>query len=202
MKIDVIPQDSRYVPLTQQKRCCVPTCIQIVMLRHKIPLIPVELIGYKMGLIVPTEETKYFWNARTGPRPPAGYGTQAGKLQYGPNTVFKKLKIPLKMSWSLINKFKTINSFRRYLSIVESSNKDFLICYDWSTLFNSKEKEHWGHVCVLDRVFLKTDTVRIIDPASNAPKWRTIHIPDLYKAMTFHSSKNGGGFWEISQIVQ
>lgn len=130
--------------------------------------------------------------------PLQGYGTQVRKPQYGPNAVFKKLKIPFKMSWSLINKFKTIGEFRKYLSGVEESRKDVLVCYDWPTLFNSKEKEHWGHVCVLDRVFMDSDKVRIVDPDVNAPKWRTISIPDLYKAMVFHGNKKSRGFWEIT----
>lgn len=50
--MNIVPLDTRYVPLTQQKWCCVPTCFQVVMLRHNIPLVPAEVIGYHMGLIV------------------------------------------------------------------------------------------------------------------------------------------------------
>jgi hypothetical protein len=50
---EIVPSDSRYVPLTQQKWCCVPTCIQMVMIKQGIPLQPAELIGYELGLIVP-----------------------------------------------------------------------------------------------------------------------------------------------------
>lgn len=199
---EVTPKDTRYVPLTQQKWCCVPTCIQMVMLRHQIPLVPAERLGYEMGLVVPNDATKYFWNARTSPRPPAGYGTQVGKPQYGPNAVFKELKIPFKMSLSLINKFKTIDSFKKYLSTAEESNKDILVCYDWPTLFDPKGKEHWGHVCVLDKVYIGQDKVRIMDPDVGAPKWRVLNIPDLYKAMVFHGNKKSGGFWEIAVLEE
>ncbi len=153
-----------------------------------------------MGLIVPEEAKQYFWNARVGQKPPAGYGTQAGKPQYGPNAVFKKLRIPLKMTWSLIHKFKTIDQFRAYLAQVETSNKDILVCYDWPALFDSTEEKHWGHVCVLDRVFLEKNTVRLIDPAPDAPKWREILIPDLYRAMVAHGKSKSGGFWELQKI--
>lgn len=198
---EIIPADSRYIPLTQQKWCCVPTCIQMVMLRHKIPLRPAELIGYHMGLVVAPSSKKYFYNVRTSSfRPSAGYGTQASKSRFSPNAAFRKLKIPLKISWSLINKFKIIDSFRKYLAKAETSGKDIFVCFDWPSLFNPKEKEHWGHVCVLDKVYLKEDKVRIIDPDWEAPKWRMIKIPALYKAMVFHGPKNSGGFWELEKI--
>lgn len=193
----VVPKDSRYTPLTQQKWCCVPTCIQMVMLKHKIPLQPAELIGYHMGLVVPKNDKKYFYNVRTGPKPPAGYGTQAGK-QYNPNAVFKKLKIPLKMSWQLINKFSDLDQFRKYLGKVESSGKDTLICYDWYALFLSGVKQRNGHVCVLDKVYLDKNIVRIIDPDWEAPRWREIKITALYKAMQIHGVGNCAGFWEIT----
>ena len=196
MEKGITPNDSRYIPLTQQKWCCVPTCIQMVMLRQGIPLVPAELIGYYMGLTVPKEGLKYFWNGRTGPRPPSGYGTQSYKPQYGTNAVFKKLKIPLRMSWLLIDKFKSIKEFRTYLSTV--SEKDILVCYDWPTLYDPKNEKRWGHVCVLDKVYLDRNEARIIDPEYDFPKWRVIKINSLYRAMKVHGKKNNGGFWELS----
>ena len=75
MTKSIVPADSRYIPLTQQKYCCVPTCIQMVMVRRGIQLQPAELIGHHLGLIVDTESAKYFWNVTTGERPSSGYGT-------------------------------------------------------------------------------------------------------------------------------
>ncbi len=196
MSANIIPTDSRYTPLTQQRWCCVPTCIQIVMLRHSIPLVSAELIGYHMGLVVPKDELVYFWKGRTGEMPPAGYGTQAGKAKYGPNAVFKKLTIPLKMNWSLINKFPTINSFYEYLKKCSSTDADVLVCYDWGTLFDSDY--HGGHVCVLDIVDISKGEVRIIDPEYKASKWKVVSINKLYEAMLFHGKEKSGGFWEIS----
>jgi hypothetical protein len=196
----IVPEDSHYVPLTQQKYCCVPTCIQMVMLRHNIPLLSAELIGYHMGLVIPADSLNYFYNARTGKKPPAGYGTQAGKPQYSPNEVFKKLNIPLQIKWSLIDKFENLVVFRDYLSLVFESGKDILICYDWPTLFDPDEVEHWGHVCVLDKVNLSRDEVRFIDPSVDAAKWVTVLISDLYDAMKFHGKEKSGGFWELAKV--
>lgn len=128
---EIVPPDSNYIPLTQQRWCCVPTCIQMVMLKHNIPLIPAEILGYHMGLIVPEDQSRLFWNMRTGKKPPSGYGTQAGNPSFSPNAVFKKLGIPLKMTWCLINKFKTFKDYQEYLMKIDNSGKDILVCFDW-----------------------------------------------------------------------
>lgn len=193
----IIPSDSRYIPLTQQKFCCVPTCIQMVMLRHSIPLQPAELIGHHLGLIVNEDSSKYFWNVATGERPSSGYGTRISKPEYDPNVMFRRLNIPLKMTWSLIDKFETVNDFRKYLSESQKNNRDILVCYDWPTLFDNSLNDHWGHVCVFDRVYLEGDEIRIIDPSPNSAKWVTVIISDLYHAMQVHGRKNSGGFWEL-----
>jgi hypothetical protein len=196
-KKEIVPKDSKYVPLTQQRYCCVPTCIQMVMLRHNIALQPAELIGYHLGLVLPKKELKYFWNGRTGKRPPAGYGTQVG-AKYSPNAVFRKLKIPLKMSWMLIDKFKDIVDFRKYLEDIEKKDKDIIVCYNWGKLFNKLKQGNHGHVCVLDKVFIKQDEVRIIDPEYYSPKWKIVKIKKLYEAMVFHGKQKSGGFWELN----
>lgn len=197
MPKDIIPSDSRYIPLTQQKSCCVPTCIQMVMLRHNIPLQPAELIGHHLGLIVDADSVKYFWNVTTGERPSSGYGTRIGLPEYSLNSMFEKLNIPLKSTLQLINKFAILESFADYLKKVVSNEQDILVCYDWPTLFDPMLHDHWGHVCVLDKVNIANDELRIIDPSPNSAKWVTIKISDMYRAMQVHGEKNSGGFWEI-----
>lgn len=198
--MNVVPEDSRYVPLTQQRWCCVPTCFQMVMLRHKLPLVPAELIGYHMGLVVPPDGEDFFWNPRASKeRPPAGYGTQANKPEYGPNAVFKKLNIPLKLTWSLINKFSNIDEFKKYLEVVETNDIDVLACFDWGTLFDHSDF-HNGHVCVVDRIYIEKNEVRIIDPEWNVPKWRVVSIDKLFESMKFHGQDKSGGFWEVNKI--
>ncbi len=198
MKNTPIPLNTRYIPLTQQRWCCVPTCIQMVMIRHSIPLLPAELIGYHLGLIVPEDAQELFWNPRTGEKPGAGFGTQAGKAEYGPNAVFKKLNIPLMMTWSLINNFPDLETFQTYLIQRENMNTDTLVCFDWASLFEPSWKEHNGHVCVLDRVFSAENSVRLIDPDPFVAKWRTVSIDQLYQAMKVHGKEHSGGFWELS----
>jgi hypothetical protein len=196
---EIIPSDTRYTPLTQQKWCCVPTCIQMVMLRHGIPLVPAELMGYHMGLTVPEKDMTYFYNPRTGEKPLSGYGTQAGKPAYGPNAVFRKLGVPLTMTWKLIDGFKSLSDYCDYLYQAEEHDNDILICYDWGTLFDD-ENYHNGHVCVLDKVFNKSKTLRFIDPDYYSPKWVTVSIEKLYEAMRYHGNEKSGGFWELHTV--
>jgi hypothetical protein len=65
-----IPPDSRYIPFTQQTSCCVPTCIQMVMYKLGIPLLPAEEIGYHLGLTVHPDKSYLFYNVRTSTKPP------------------------------------------------------------------------------------------------------------------------------------
>lgn len=193
---NIVPTDSRYVPLTQQKWCCVPTCLQMIMYRHNIPLVPAELIGYHIGLTVPKKEARYFWNVRTGKKPLAGWGTRIGEKEFELNTTFKTLKIPLKINLKLIDQFSDLKSFKDYLRSV--IDKDILVCFDWGTLFN--EGHHGGHVCVLDKIYLVEGKVRIVDPENKSCKWRIVKIEKLYNAMKFHGAKKSAGFWEVSVI--
>jgi hypothetical protein len=198
MESNIIPGDSRYIPLTQQMWCCVPTCLQMVMLRHNIPLLPAELIGHHLGLIVDAESTKYFWNVSTGPKPSSGYGTRISLPQYSLESMFNKLNIPLKSELKLISNFVTIDEFRAYMQSKVKDNHDILACFDWPTLFNPTESSHWGHVCVIDKIDSDSNSVRLIDPSQSSAKWINVQITSMYQAMKFHGDNNSGGFWEIS----
>jgi len=190
----VIPGDSRYIPLVQQKSCCVPACISMVMYRHKLPLIPQELLGYYLGLTVAPENKGLFWHPRTGKRPPSGFGTQVYKKEFSPNRVFLKLKIPLRLIFYPISGF-TDQGFKNFLIDAVRRDKDILVCFDHGEL--SGDHKRGGHVCVLDRLGAKTGEVRLIDPQQSQPKWRIVKINKLKQAAEFHGDKNSGGFWEL-----
>jgi hypothetical protein len=189
----VVPSDSRYVPLTQQPYCCVPTCIQIVMAKRRIPLISQEEIGYYLGLTVPKKDSKYFYSARIGKMPKAGYGTQIYKKKYSLNRAFNRLGIRLKASYKLIDDFRTIDTFKKYLKSIEKL--DVLACFDYGALYNTDY--HHGHVCVVDKVYLNKHSVRLIDPEHNVPKWRTVTIRKLFESMKEHGTGKSAGFWEL-----
>ena len=100
------------------------------------------------------------------------------------------------MKCTFIDELKSLKSFSNYLS--KANNKDTLCCFDYGTLYNTDY--HYGHVCVVDKVYIAKGEVRLIDPERNVPKWRTVTIKKLFEAMKRHGRENGGGFWEIQKI--
>ena len=194
---NIIPKNSRYIPFAQQKSCCVPACISMIMYKNKISLLPQELLGYHLGLIVDSESKKLFWNVRTGKIPPSGYGTRINLKKYNPNTVFPKLKIPLKMMYHPISLFNK-EGFEKFIVDAIKKDKDVLVCFNHGVL--KREKAGGGHVCVLDRIYPAKGIVRLIDPSINQPKWRLVKISLLKKAMEVHGDDKSGGFWEFIKI--
>ncbi|MCL5431908.1 MAG: hypothetical protein M1484_02275 [Patescibacteria group bacterium] len=191
----VVPADSRYIPLTQQPACCVPTCIQMIMYRHNIPLIPAEELGYHLGLIVHPDRKRLFHNVRTSTKKPAGgYGTRIYKLAFEPNTAFKKLGIPLTFALKPITQFRSKDELYRYLQTMEERDKDVLLCFHHGALVDDPSKD-WGHLCVFDR--LVENKIRLIDPGYEAPKWRLVSMQKMFEAMRKHGVKQAAGCWEI-----
>ena len=132
MKKEITPKDTRYIPLTQQKSCCVPASISIVMYKRGIPLVPQELLGAHLGLIVQKNNKKLFWNVVTGKIPKSGYGTRMHNKKYNINDAFKKLKIPLKATWIHIDNLKTKKEFIKKSKFFEyegsiSPNNKYLV---------------------------------------------------------------------------
>lgn len=197
-KKDITPKDTRYVPLTQQRYCCVPTSIQMVMLRHGMALLPAELIAHYLEVIVAPDKKKLFWNLpSTKKRPKAGWGTRV-KESKTIDTMFKKLKVPLRADFRLIDSFASAEDLGEYLYAKMKADSDVLVCYDYQPLFNSENPS--GHVCVFDRIDRKKGEVRFIDPEWNVPKWRTVKLTKLFKAMQIHTSNNMAGCWELTKI--
>lgn len=202
-KKDIAPSDTRYIALTQQKYCCVPVCIQMVMLRHGIPLVQAEELAYHLGLGVTEKEKDLFWNPRVIEKLPEGFSiptTRISKPEYNPNKVFENLGIPLKFSQTLIDKFDNFKDFNAYLQKFDKEDIDALVCFDWE--FVSEEFTEYmggyGHVCVLDKI--SQNEIRAVDPEYGYPKWPIIKIKTLYGAMKSHGAKRGGGFWELEYI--
>ncbi|MBL8159253.1 hypothetical protein JNJ66_02245 [Candidatus Saccharibacteria bacterium] len=190
------PNDSRYIPFTQQSYCCVPTSIQMIMYRNGIPLIPAEELGHHLGLTVPPEEKELFYDVRTLDTPPstAGYGTQIFRQEYEPNKIFAKLGIPLTFSLKLAAEFTDEASLLKELQEIEAADEDALLCFNHGVM-RGEYQPNSGHVTVFDRVI--DGKVRLVDASWKQPKWRLVEPSLLLDAIKQHGNKNSGGVWRF-----
>lgn len=189
------PFDSRYIPFTQQYYLCVPTCFQMIMYRHNVPLLPAELIGEELGLVIPEKDKKYFWNATVGEQYISGYGTNITK--FPPDDFFKKYKLPFSFQKFLSNTFKTKKELKDLIEKFLKEDLDILVCFD-SGVLEKDSSLTWGHVCLIDKI--EDEKIRLIDPDFDAPKWRIVDIEDLYNAVMVHGDKKDGGIWIVKFI--
>ena len=192
----VAPYDSRYVPFTQQAYCCAPTCIQMVMYKNKIPLVPAEVIGYRLGLVVPPSDARLFYNARTSEEAPvAGYGTRIQLEEFSPNKAFHDLGIPLEMVVNDIAGFGSAGEVLEFLRKAEEGNRDVLLCFNHGALVDDPSRD-WGHLVLFDRIV--AGKLRIIDPSPSHPKWRLVEPEKMFLALKKHGEKpTAAGLWEL-----
>lgn len=195
------PNDSRYVPFTQQDWCCVPTSIQMIMYRHAIPLVPSEELGFHLGLTVPPDQTNLFYKVRTSDAPPsgAGYGTQISNPDYEPNKVFQKLDIPLSFGQLFADDIVDEASLLNELSKIETADQDALLCFNHGVI-KGKYEPFTGHVVVFDRSI--DGKIRIVDASWKHPKWRFIEPSLLLEAIQRHGNDNAGGIWKFTYIAK
>jgi len=183
---------SRYVPLTQQRYCCVPTSLLMVMYRHGLPLLPQDELGYALGLTVPEEDVSLFSKARTGMKPLSGWGTQIQNPKFEINKVLASLDIPLQVD--VRKDIKSIAELRKMLETIAKKDGDALLCFDYGMLWN--EDRRGGHVAVFDH--LEGGDVWIVDPLPNVPKLRRASLTQLFRAIDFHGPQNSCGVWVAS----
>lgn len=198
MMKNIVPHDSRYIPFTQQESCCAPTCIQMIMYKRGIPLIPAEELGYHLGLMLPPEKGRLFYNARTSrTRPPAGYGTRIYQKEFSPNIVFKKLNIPLSLTINKIANFHSSEEVLNLLAKIEKADQDVLFCFNHGALIDDPTRD-WGHLVLFDRII--DGQYRIIDPSPTHPKWRLVTPEKMFYAMKKHGEKpTAAGLWEVNK---
>ena len=180
----------RYIPITEQRYCCVPACIQMILLRRNISLKSQEEIGYDLGLTVPKKDKKLFKKVRIGKKPGAGWGTQVGKPAYSINSFFKKSRINLKEEF-----FFLVEPIRIKQFLKENLNKkDIIVCFNYQRLYN-KAGDATGHVSVIENI--KGNYLNLIDPEYNVPKHRRVSLKKLSEAIKLHGKEKRAGFWVI-----
>lgn len=198
---EAAPNDSRYIPFTQQSYCCVPTSIQMIMYRNNLPLVPAEELGYHLGLTVPPEDERLFYRVRVSDTPPAtsGYGTQISLPEYEPNKAFRELAIPLSFSEKLASQIADENELLKLLQEIEDSNGDALLCFNHGVV-RDKYEANSGHVVVFDK--LVDGKVQIVDASPRNPKWRLVELSLVFDAIKQHGDENSGGIWYFRRSTE
>ncbi|MDB5175796.1 MAG: hypothetical protein JWM81_654 [Candidatus Saccharibacteria bacterium] len=175
-----------------------PTCIQMIMYRHNIPLVPAEEIGYHLGLTVPPEDGHLFNRVRVADKPPvaSGYGTDISSPDYEPNKAFRALNIPLRFSKKLATEIANEEALLSLLLDVETNDGDALLCFNHGVIRGQYEP-HSGHVVVFDKIV--NGQVRVVDASPRQPKWRSIELSVLFDAIQQHGDANSGGIWYFNR---
>lgn len=186
---NIIPRDTRYVPFTQQKSCCVPASISMIMYRLGVPLVSQEELGYHLGLVLDKESRQLFWSPRAGKKPPTGYGVQTYKDQFSLRVAFKKLHLPIKVLEHHIDSFADKAALVAFISTGINDNKHFMAILGNDVLNGTRK--NGGHACVIDRIYPKRDIIRLIDPSVARAKWREIKIAKFIKALKLHPIAQG-----------
>lgn len=190
-----IPTSTRYMPIRQMPFCCGPACLQMVMLRKGIKLLPQELLGYHMGLTVPPESAKHFYNVRVSETPPtkSGFGTQIQTEEFSLPKALKNLNIPLSFEFLGADDFTSLTQFKTRVEELLAQDEDILICLHIGTLSNDPAKDY-GHIMVLD--YLENDTLHFMESDLIASgHWRSFPLEQVYAAVKHHTTASMGGIW-------
>lgn len=188
------PNNSRYIPFTQQKYCCVPTAMLMIMHRNQIPLLPAEELGVYFGLTVPPEDENLFYNVKVSATPPSGAGYGTSIKNNDPNEVFAKLGIPLAVSFVLADKIFSTDDLIQKLLEIEKSDEDAIICLNDGVTFG-EFKPFSGHAVIFDRII--DGKIRVVDPGTSRAKWRTLDAKIVFDAIQTHGVKHHGGIWKF-----
>lgn len=190
---------SRYIPFVQQPYCCAAACLQMVMYRLKIPLIPQEDIAYELGLVVPKADRKFFQHPRQVKKPDWGWGTNILSKGHSIDEAMKRLEVPLRARFYWANDIPSVDDLLETLRDMQEEDGDILVCFDHGLLWGNEKTN--GHVCVFDRV--EDTSIWLVNPEREAPKHQKVEAAKLYGAMKDHfEDKGAGGLWLIERTEE
>ncbi len=187
----ILKLEPAYIPVVQQKSCCVPCCIQWVLLRRRLPLISQEEIGKMLDLHISPEFSHLFINKfLTTKHTWGGYGTNVTNKTL--NTIFKKYKLPLEGEYIHINEIKTPKEF-----IIKNlrENNDVLVLFT-RTGIGQKGGGHMGTIMEFDTA---TDEVLLGDSSPNRLKKYVTKLDKLIDAMSNKWDGSERGFVIIKE---
>ena len=152
-----------------------------------------EEIGWELGLLVPPELKSAFTRVRTGPQPPAGYGTRISKPDYSIENFFNRNRLPLGIKRVSPSSFEELTAT---LQDALDREYDVVLCFNSQRLFGDGDREH---VSLIEAFNSAAGRVTMVDPAIGAPKHRTASIDKIFETIQDHDASTLGGLWIISE---
>ncbi|MBI2612999.1 hypothetical protein HYW59_04325 [Candidatus Kaiserbacteria bacterium] len=184
-----------YIPLTQQRMCCVPCAVQWVLLRRRLPIFTQEEIGKVLELTVPPKHKKLFGHhvKVSTKMPPHGWGAKADEDEHL-NAFFRKHRLPLRA------KHVKHSELKEPENLVEKNIKkgNDVMFITFMGVINKKYR--WGHALVVSGITRdKKTTVTVGDPNFIAPKFYDLPLEKLIKGMSKKHGKVERGLYIFSK---
>ncbi|MFH0988323.1 MAG: hypothetical protein V1763_03040 [Parcubacteria group bacterium] len=172
-----------YFPLTQQKFCCFPCCIQWILLRRGLKLISQDEMAKALDVIIGPEHQRLFTTKlKTTKKLPAGK-TGYGTWDFTAPKFLKRFNLPLSVKRFYPSK---IDDVKKFLQENIKQGNDIIVSFNMAAYANPTSGVNYVHSCVIDSVIEKDGTtmIRLGDPSYNNKKFFNIKLPTLLKGMS------------------
>jgi len=164
----------------------------MILARRGLPCMSQEEIGWQIGLLVPPEIESEFTKVRTGPMPPAGYGTQTSKPEFSIEHFFSRNHLPLAVARTSPASLKELIFT---LQTAFDRNNDVVLCFNSRFLFGDGDTEHAALIEGFDKT---TGKAMLVDPAVDSPRRRAAAVDRIFETIQWHSVSPAGGIWIIA----
>src|SRR3989344_3983213 len=184
-----------YIPLTQQRLCCVPCAVQWILLRRKLPIFTQEKIGAALLLVVPPRCNRLFGDAFrvSGRKPPRGYGTQTEDATPF-NAFLRSKRLPLRVKHLRHSELK--NPERTIVMNLKKGNDVMIITF----MSPVDKRRQWGHALLVSKIELgKKPAITVGDPNFTAAKFYDLPLEKLLRGMTKRVGKVERGIYIFSK---
>lgn len=189
-----------YKPLTQLPYNCMACALEWVLLRRGLKWIDQEEIGLMLSLKIPKSFAKYYTKTIPVTKQRKYYGTGVftkGQTHKLAQEIFDKYEIPLKIKRFSVHEILNPKEF-----IVQNLKKgnDILLDFHWCGIGKRSKLWNIGHVCVVSGIVLNKDVEVVLgDPGYFMPKFWSVKLDKLIKAMDKKYDGHERGFWIISK---
>lgn len=191
-KIFIKPE---YIPLTQQRLCCVPCAIQWILLRRGLKLVSQEIIGKHLGLTVPPKyKHLYVEKIKIGKKKPKGGWGTTKDSDSDINNFFRKSKISLSVKKVPHSEIK--DAVKLISDNLKKGNDIMAITY--MAAFDPKQR--FGHTLLICGIELgKQPKVMVGDPDFEEKKFYWLDLKKLVLGMDPKIGKTERAFYVFSK---